>query len=57
MELNPMFAIVSAYHDILVYAKTPDIQQIAVTTVIALGLLLLGLFMFRRAAPEMVDVL
>lgn len=57
MELNPMFSIVSAYHDILVYAKTPDLQQIAVTTVVALGLLLLGLFMFRRAAPEMVDVL
>lgn len=57
MELNPMFAIVSAYHDILVYAKTPDLLQIAVTTVVALGLLLLGLFMFRRAAPEMVDVL
>ena len=57
MDMNPMYPIVTAYHDILVYAKTPDIQQIAVTTVIALGLMLLGLFMFRRAAPEMVDVL
>lgn len=57
MDMNPMFPIVSAYHDILVYAKTPDIQQIALTTMVALVLMLLGLFMFRRAAPEMVDVL
>jgi lipopolysaccharide transport system permease protein len=57
MDMNPMYPIVTAYHDVLVYAKSPDIQQIAVTTVVALGLLLLGLFMFRRAAPEMVDVL
>jgi lipopolysaccharide transport system permease protein len=57
MDMNPMFPIVTAYHDVLVYAKSPDIQQIAVTTVVAIGLLLLGLYMFRRAAPEMVDVL
>lgn len=28
-----------------------------VTAAVAVGLMLLGLFMFRRAAPEMVDVL
>ncbi|HEX8593766.1 MAG TPA: ABC transporter permease [Pseudomonas sp.] len=57
MDMNPMYPIVTAYHDILVYAKTPDVTQVGVTIVISLALLLLGLFMFRRAAPEMVDVL
>jgi lipopolysaccharide transport system permease protein len=57
MDLNPMFPIVTAFHEILVYARTPDLQQIMLTMLISLGLMLLGLFMFRRAAPEMVDVL
>ncbi|RMO80997.1 Lipopolysaccharide ABC export system, permease [Pseudomonas syringae pv. philadelphi] len=57
MGINPMFPIVSAYHDVLVYARAPDLQSMAVTTAVAVGLMLLGLFMFRRAAPEMVDVL
>lgn len=57
VDANPMYPIVSAYHDILVYAKMPDLQQVAVTTAVAIGLMLLGLFMFRRAAPEMVDAL
>lgn len=57
VDANPMYSIVSAYHDILVYGQTPDLQQVAVTTSVALALMLLGLFMFRRAAPEMVDAL
>lgn len=56
-EVNPMYSIVIAYHDVLVYGKEPDLQQIAITTCVALSLMLLGLFMFRRAAPEMVDAL
>lgn len=54
---NPMYSIVRAYHDILVYGRAPDLQQVAIFTAVALGLMLLGLFMFRRAAPEMVDAL
>ncbi|MBD8496269.1 ABC transporter permease [Pseudomonas syringae] len=57
MAMNPMFPVVSAYHDVLVYARAPDLQSLALTAVIAVVLLFLGLFMFRRAAPEMVDVL
>lgn len=57
VNANPMYSIVSAYHDILVYARTPDLQQVAATAAVAIGLMLLGLFMFRRAAPEMVDAL
>ncbi|SEQ52339.1 lipopolysaccharide transport system permease protein [Azotobacter beijerinckii] len=57
MDVNPMYPIVNAYHDILVYGKVPDLQQAGVTVLVAIGLTLLGLFMFRRAAPEMVDAL
>lgn len=57
LEANPMFPIVSAYHDILVYGRAPDLQQVTIITAVALGLMLLGLFIFRRAAPEMVDAL
>ncbi|WP_448683368.1 ABC transporter permease [Pseudomonas nicosulfuronedens] len=57
MEYNPMYPIVTAYQDILVYGKSPDLEQAAITAAVALLLMLLGLFMFRRAAPEMVDAL
>jgi lipopolysaccharide transport system permease protein len=57
MDLNPMFPIVGAFHDILVYAKAPNFELILLIAGVSLGLMLLGLLMFRRAAPEMVDVL
>lgn len=57
LNLNPMFPIVSAYHNVLVYRTAPDLQQIAIIVLVALALMILGLFLFRRAAPEMVDSL
>lgn len=57
LEYNPLYPIVSGYHDALVFGNNPAIQQIAITAGVAAGLLLLGLFMFRRASPEMVDAL
>lgn len=57
MTGNPMFSIVNAYHDVLVYQVSPGLNELAVTVAIAFSLMLLGLFMFRRSAPEMVDAL
>ncbi len=57
MDYNPLFSIVSAYHSILVYGTAPDLHSIGITMAIAFCLMLVGLFMFRRAAPEMVDAL
>lgn len=57
MYYNPMFPIVSAYHDALVYAKAPELQLIGTVSAVAMILLLLSLFMFRRASAEMVDAL
>lgn len=57
LTYNPMYPVVTAYHDVLVYAKAPDFSQMITMVCISLGLLLLGLFLFRRSVPEMVDVL
>lgn len=57
ISYNPMFPIVSAYHDVFVYSATPDFMEIGITIGITLLLLAFGLYIFRRAAPEMVDAL
>lgn len=57
IEYNPMYPIVTAYHEVLVFGTSPQVEQIAVTFGVAACLMLLGLFMFRRASPEMVDSL
>jgi lipopolysaccharide transport system permease protein len=57
MNLNPMYAIVSAYHKVLVFNEVPQVLGIAIVSVVAVALLLLSLFVFSRANAEMVDVL
>ncbi len=57
MEYNPMYPIVSAYHQVLVYNSAPQIESVAIVFGGASGLVLLSLFIFRRASAEMVDVL
>jgi len=57
MQLNPMYPIVDAYHQILVYNQAPGLQSIGIITGIASVLALIGLLLFRRASAEMVDVL
>lgn len=57
MNLNPMYPIVNAYHEILVYNNAPELYAISMISIIALAALFLSLFLFRRASSEMVDVL
>ncbi|MFT2112628.1 ABC transporter permease [Marinomonas sp. 2405UD68-3] len=58
MILNPMYPITSAYQTIIVYGKTPELKNgLVIITIISLALLILSLFLFRRATEEMVDVL
>lgn len=57
VAFNPMFTIVTAYHDVLVYGRTPELQAVAVIAAVSVVLLLMGLFLFRRASAEMVDAL
>jgi len=54
---NPMYHIVTAYHQILLFRQTPDLKMLMLLAFIGAALMLLGAFMFRRASTEMVDVL
>jgi lipopolysaccharide transport system permease protein len=54
---NPMYYVVKAYQDVLLNGRTPDLVPLAWMSAGSLVLLGLGFVMFRRAAPEMVDVL
>lgn len=57
LELNPLFPIIEGYHDILLYGKAPDFTSFIHLYILGLFALSIGLFMFRKATPEMVDVL
>ena len=54
---NPMYPIVRAYQSILVFDQNPDLTPLIVIGIISISLLVLGLFVFRRASPELVDAL
>jgi len=57
LSWNPMYTLVNAYHQVLVYNKPPEIAGLLLIAALAVSLVLLGLFLFRRASAEMVDVL
>lgn len=57
LELNPAYPLVEAYHRVLVYGATPELQALLPIAGVALALLLMAVFLFRRAAEEMVDAL
>ncbi len=57
MNLNPLYPIVSAYHEVLVYNQAPQLFGITIILAIAVATLVFSLFLFRRASTEMVDVL
>lgn len=54
---NPVYLLVDSYHDVLAYQQTPDISSLAVLGVAGAVLLVLGLWLVRRASAEMVDKL
>jgi lipopolysaccharide transport system permease protein len=54
---NPMYHIIEAYHDILVFKQVPNMIPLGIIGVISVVLLFLALFVYRRANSEMVDVL
>lgn len=57
LELNPMFYVISAYHDVLAYQTPPDLLGLAAIGGVSILLLAVALFVVRRASAEMVDVL
>lgn len=57
LTFNPMWHVVRAYHDVLVFGVTPGWPVLLTIALVGLLLLGLSLILFRKAAPEMVDVL
>lgn len=57
LVFNPVYHFSSAYQDVLVYNRIPDVNSLLVITLLTISLLLLSLFIFRRANEEMADVL
>ena len=57
LALNPMYPVISAYQQILVYGKMPMLDDMAMPFVLSLAVLAFSLIIFRRANAEMVDVL
>lgn len=54
---NPMYHIVKGFQAVLFRGAAPELQGIMVILLGSLVLLVLSLVLFRRAAPDMVDVL
>jgi len=57
LVFNPLYFIVSAYQDILVYGRTPEFLHLSFIASLGVLFLAVGFFIFRRASEEMVDVL
>src|SRR5690348_6009923 len=57
LRLNPMYAIVSSYQQVLLWGNWPHFKTLGAIVVVSLILLALGMGLFRRASPDMVDVL
>jgi lipopolysaccharide transport system permease protein len=56
-KLNPLYPLVTSYQNIMVYGKPPLWGDLAILVGISILLLAVSLVVFRRASPEMVDVL
>ncbi len=57
LAINPVTALVSAYHSVVLYGRAPDLQSLVFPGIVSVVLLALSLAVFRRASPEMVDSL
>ncbi|KCZ99523.1 ABC transporter [Hyphomonas oceanitis SCH89] len=57
ISYNPMLPVVQFYQDIMLYNKWPDFVSLQYPATLSIVLLLVAVFLFRRASPEIVDVL
>lgn len=56
-KFNPLFPLVSAYHDVLLYGRAPDWASLVPLMIATVVLAAMSLLLFRRASQEMVDAL
>ncbi|MBS3986286.1 MAG: ABC transporter permease [Selenomonadales bacterium] len=57
MVFNPMYHLVRSYQNVMVFGEAPLYEGVAAVAAIALILMGMALFLFRKAAAEMVDAL
>ena len=57
LALNPMYHITSGFQNVLVYHQPPDWPALLLVAIASIMLMGIAMFMFRKASPEMVDVL
>jgi len=57
LYLNPVYPLVDGYRAVLAYGRSPEWIPLAGLAAGSLVLLGIALWMFRKASPEMVDVL
>lgn len=57
LAFNPLFPLVTAYQDVMVFNRAPQLDGLILLGISVLVLLALALFIFRRAGSEMVDAL
>lgn len=57
ISINPMVPLVSAYHQIFLYHRSPDYSTVWPVALLSIGLCVAGVALFRRQAGEMVDEL
>ena len=57
LNINPVFPIVKGLQNALLYNTSPNLLALSLVLVLALGLLSFAMLLFRRANPEIVDVL
>ncbi|MEX3894775.1 ABC transporter permease [Paraburkholderia sp. BR10954] len=56
-QFNPMFQIVSAYQDVLVFHRMPALSGVLVVLLVGIVLITLAVLLYSRAKPEIVDML
>ena len=57
LQINPMTSVVEAYHAVLVYGQSPDLEPLAYPLLLAALLLALSWRVYHQAAEDMADVL
>jgi len=57
LRLNPMYAITSSYQQVLLWGNPPHVKSLSVIFLASVVMLGLAMGLFRRASPDMVDVL
>jgi lipopolysaccharide transport system permease protein len=53
--LNPMAHVVTAYRDVLLFGRQPDVIALTVVAAVAVVVIASGWLVFARAAPKLVD--